>query len=303
MNLKFAAIDIGSNAIRLLISNVVETKKKPAFRKDSFIRVPLRLGDDVFLRHKISDKKVELLIKTMAGFRNLMEVYGVKGYMACATSAMREAANGREVIQKIKKEAGINISIIDGQLEAEILYSNQVEFMEKKTPYLYIDVGGGSTEVSLFSEGKIKASNSFNIGTIRLLKKQITKSEMEYMKHWIEDHVKNYKRLIAIGSGGNINKIYRLSGKEDFKLLSVEKIKDIYHMVKDYSQDERIVMLGLKPDRADVILPAADIFLQVMKAAGINKILVPKLGLVDGILKIVYNNYKTKKTYNRVIGK
>lgn len=293
--MKFAAIDIGSNAVRLLVSNVFETGNTTFFKKDSLYRVPLRLGDDAFIRHKISEEKASKLVKTMMAFRHLMEVYQPADYLGCATSAMREAENGQEIIEKIKKQADITIEIIDGKREAELLYANHIaEDLNKEKSYLYVDVGGGSTEVTLFSNNKTVTSSSFNIGTVRILHNLVSKSDWKNLKKWLKEHIIDYQPLSAIGSGGNINTIFELSREKEGKPLSFKKLKKIYDFIRSYSLDERITLLGLKPDRADVIIPASEIYLSILQWANISKIYIPQIGLSDGIIHILYEKYKSK---------
>ncbi|HEY0667992.1 MAG TPA: exopolyphosphatase [Sphingobacteriaceae bacterium] len=286
--MRFAAIDIGSNAVRLLIAEVVFGADEPWFKKSTLIRVPLRLGDDAFLDKKISDHKTEDLIKTMVAFRNLMDVYKVSDYMACATSAMREAANGKAIVNRIKKSANIDLEIIAGQREANIIYSSHIEqHLDRKKNYLYIDVGGGSTELSIFSANKLVASRSFDIGTIRILDNQDKDETWKEMKEWIRQHGKAHKNLIGIGTGGNINKLFKMSEEKDNTPLGILKIQAMFRELNSYSLKERISVLGLNPDRADVIVPACEIYLAVMKWAGVKQIFVPKVGLVDGIIQLL----------------
>jgi len=294
--LKFASIDIGSNAIRLLFCNVIEQQgKDPIFKKNSLIRIPLRLGEDSFSKKEISADKVNKLVKTMQAFKKLIEVHEVLAYKACATSAMREARNGSEIIKKVKEESGIDIEIIDGKTEAEIIYSNHIErLLNDKQPYLYIDVGGGSTELTLFHKGKFLDSHSFNIGTIRLLQNQIVKADWDEMKDWIKSATYSCNSILGIGSGGNINKIVNMVKKKDYRNINFDKLHDFYKYIKTVNYEDRIRILGLNPDRADVIEPAAEIFLFVMKTARIEKIYVPQIGMSDGIVHLLYETYKAK---------
>lgn len=292
--MRYAAIDIGSNAVRLLISDISKNGGDYSFNKDTLVRVPLRLGDDAFLDHEISDKKAGLLIKTMSAFRNLMDAYEVKDYMACATSAMREANNGPDLVKRIK-EVGVDLQIIDGEEEAKIIYSNQlVNKLDVKKTYLYIDVGGGSTELSILDKGKVKASQSFNIGTIRILDNQDKEETWIDMKKWIREQTKEFKNVIGVGSGGNINKLFSLSNEKPDSLLSFDKLKALSDYLNSYSLKERITVLGLKPDRADVIIPACLIFISVMKWGKLKKIAVPRIGLVDGVIQtLIDKNLKS----------
>jgi exopolyphosphatase/guanosine-5'-triphosphate,3'-diphosphate pyrophosphatase len=294
--MKLAAIDIGSNAVRLLLCQVIETNPKPVFKKIELVRVPIRLGEDAFTEKKVSLNKIERLVKTMKAFKLLIDVFDCEGYMACATSAMRESENGSEVIARVKKEADINIEIIDGHTEAKIIYTNHIaEELSNNFHYLYIDVGGGSTELTLFGDDKIIASRSFNIGTIRLLHDKVSKEIWDDMKNWIESNSITGIPLQAIGSGGNINKIYKLAYGKETKPMSAKKIKEIADHIAEFSYEERIIKLGLNEDRADVILPAAKIFLTVMKTAGIDKIVVPQTGLSDGLIHVLYEKLLISK--------
>ena len=290
--MKFASIDIGSNAVRLLLCSVVEKQGEPLFKKNELVRIPLRLGEDAFVHKKISDEKADKLVKTMQAFRLLMDVFGAVDYRACATSAMREASNGAELMARVRLEANIHLEIIDGRTEAEIIYANHIaEHLNHDSSYLYIDVGGGSTELTIFSDNKYVYSQSFNIGTIRLLHNTVSKEHWNDFKETVRNITKNYKPMIAIGSGGNINKIYKILKKKDGKSLPYEKIKELSDHLTGFSLEERISQLGLNPDRADVILPAAKIFLSVMKNADIKEIIVPQIGLSDGIVHLLYEKY------------
>jgi exopolyphosphatase/guanosine-5'-triphosphate,3'-diphosphate pyrophosphatase len=283
--MRFAAIDIGSNAVRLLIANIIESEDGYSFKKDTLIRIPLRLGDDAFQLNKLSEKKIKELSLTMMAFKNLMDVFKVKHYQAYATSAMRESKNGLDVVKRIKTETGVKIEIISGDKEAAIIYSSHFEeTLDPKKNYLYIDVGGGSTELSIFAKGKLIASESFNIGTIRMLDNKDQESEWERMRNYIKEHGKLLKPLFAIGTGGNINKLHRLSGEKDDVPLTYTKIKSLYNYLNGFSLKERIQLLDLNQDRADVIIPASEIFLTIMKWANIKQIYVPKVGLVDGVI-------------------
>ncbi len=290
--MKFASIDIGSNAVRLLLCSVIETGGEPLFKKNELVRIPIRLGEDSFVHKHISEEKIQSLIKTMHAFRLIMEVFGAVDYRACATSAMREASNGAEIIERVKREAGISIEIIHGKVEAEIIYSNHIaEHLEHDSSYLYIDVGGGSTELTLFSGGEIVFSQSFNIGTIRLLHGTVSKEHWSDFKETVRSITKNYRPLKAIGSGGNINKIYKTLKKKEGKSLQYEKIKEYSDYLNSFTLEQRITQLGLNSDRADVILPAAKIFLSVMKYANIDEIIVPQIGLSDGIVHLLYEKH------------
>jgi exopolyphosphatase/guanosine-5'-triphosphate,3'-diphosphate pyrophosphatase len=291
--LRYGAIDIGSNAVRLLIADIKENDGTVSFKKNTLIRVPVRLGDDAFLNHHISDKKANDLIKTMQAFRNLMDVYKVGEYMACATSAMREARNGAEVVKQIKEQADINIEIVQGQVEAKIIYASHAEQnIDKTKNYLYIDVGGGSTELSLFSSGDLVASKSFNIGTIRILDNQDTEETWNNMREFLREHTRHFKGVFGIGTGGNINKLYKLSEEKNNAPMTFGKLKSLYDYLDSFSLKDRINVLGLNQDRADVIIPACEIYLSVMKWAGIKNIYVPTVGMVDGIIQtLIDENY------------
>lgn len=286
--LRYAAIDIGSNAVRLLIADITQSDKGNSYKKNTLVRVPLRLGDDAFLDQKISPKKTEELLKTMVAFKNLMDVYHVSAYLACATSAMREAENGNEIIKKVKKVANIDLEIIEGQREANIIYSNHIEQnLDSKKSYLYIDVGGGSTELSIFVNKQPLASKSFNIGTIRILDNQDKDETWNEMKDWVKLNTKDLKNLAGIGTGGNINKLFRMSGEKDDLPLTYQKLKEMYNELNAYSLKERISILKLNQDRADVIVPACEIYLTLLKWTGIKQVYVPKVGMVDGIINLL----------------
>lgn len=293
--MRYAAIDIGSNAVRLLIADIIENNGSVSFKKNTLIRVPLRLGDDAFLQQYISDKKAADLVKTMHAFRGLMDVYKVVAYKAYATSAMREAKNGQEVVDKVRDEANIDLQIIHGQKEAKIIYASHAEDnIDKSKNYLYIDVGGGSTELSLFSAGDLVASKSFNIGTIRILDNQDKDETWDEMRDFIREHTRQFKALSGIGTGGNINKLYKLAEEKDNAPLTFTKLKSLSAYLNSFSLKDRINVLGLNQDRADVIIPACDIYLAVMKWAGIKAIYVPSVGMVDGIIQRLIDKNITK---------
>ncbi|MFD0993070.1 Ppx/GppA phosphatase family protein [Tenacibaculum geojense] len=289
---KYGAIDVGSNAIRLLIANVIEEKdKEPKFKKSSLIRVPIRLGADVFVDGKISDSNKNRMLDAMKAFNLLMSVHGVERYKACATSAMREAENGQEVSTEILEKTGINIDIIDGKKEAAIIsFTDLNNLINSDDTYLYVDVGGGSTEFTVFSKGKIINSKSFKIGTVRLINnsKEKNKKIFKKVEEWIKTNTKDLKRISLIGSGGNINKIFKMSGREIGKPISYIYLNAQYQFLKKMSYSERISELSLNPDRADVIVPATKIYLSAMKWSNARKIYVPKIGLSDGIIKSLY---------------
>ena len=293
--MRYAAIDIGSNAVRMLIADIIENNGSVSFKKTTLIRVPLRLGDDAFLNKHLSDKKANDLVKTMHAFRSLMDVYKVVDYRACATSAMREAKNGAEVVKRIKEEADLDLEIIHGEVEAKIIYASHAEQeIDKTKNYLYIDVGGGSTELSLFSAGMLVASQSFNIGTIRILDNQDTEETWNDMREFLREHTRHHKSISGIGTGGNINKLYRLSDEKDKQPLSFAKLKSLYNYLESFSLKDRINVLGLNQDRADVIIPASEIYLAVMKWGGIKHIYVPSVGMVDGIIQTLIDKNLAK---------
>jgi exopolyphosphatase/guanosine-5'-triphosphate,3'-diphosphate pyrophosphatase len=294
--LKFAAIDIGSNAVRLLFCNVIADSGAPVFKKAELIRVPIRLGEDSFIKGKISARKEEKLVTAMKAFRYLIDAYDALDYRACATSAMRDADNRWDIIDRIRKEAGLRVEIIDGKTEADLIYANHIaEFLDKSNSYLYIDVGGGSTEITLFSKNKVVASQSFNIGTIRMLHGQVEKEYWNYFKKWVKEVTSGFRPLVAIGSGGNINKIFKMLRRKEGKPVSITKLRSLYELMEAYSYEDRIKKMGLNPDRADVIMPAARIFLTVMKNAEIEKIYVPEIGLSDGIVHELYEKHRQKQ--------
>lgn len=293
--MKFAAIDIGSNAVRLLLTRVIENNGQNLFKKESLIRIPIRLGIDSFTKTKISEEKITRLISTMKGFKNLIEAYQPIEFRACATAAMREAQNKNEIVKAIKEESDIDVEIIDGRREAEIIFANHIEkSLTKENAYLYIDVGGGSTELTLFSEKESIASKSFDIGTIRILKNLVSRENWDSMKQWVKKNVKKTNPTSAIGSGGNINKIFRISRKKEGKPISKKNMKKIYDFLKSYTWEERINVLKLRPDRADVIIPASKIYISIMKWAKIDKMYVPQIGLSDGLIHIMYDKHKQK---------
>lgn len=287
---KYAAIDIGSNAMRLLITNIVEQEGKEAqFNKNSLVRVPIRLGQDSFTIGKISKVNIERMIDAMIAFRLLMKVHKVEKYMAFATSAMREAENSKEVIAIVKKKSGVNIEIIDGKKEATIIASTDLNnLLKTDNTYLYVDVGGGSTEFSLFSNGRIVVSKSFKVGTVRLLNEIVSEGVWQEMEQWITKNKKTYDEIILIGSGGNINKLFKMSGKMQDKPLSFIYLNSQYTYLNSLTYEQRITELGLNLDRADVIIPATQIYLNAMKWSGARNIYVPKIGLSDGIVKSMY---------------
>ncbi len=289
-----AAIDIGSNAARLLISDVIKGPQgNPEFIKAALVRAPLRLGFEVFDKGEIPLNKVEKIIKTMKSYKLLLDVYEVKHVTACATSAMRDASNGAEIIRKVKAETGIEIRIISGQEEASLIYENHIaEGMTKEESYLYIDVGGGSTELTFFSDGKLVFKESFNIGTIRLLKNQVNESLWDEMREFIKERTKGYHHVTAIGSGGNINKVFSLSKRKEGKPLTLDLLRDYFKEFSNLSINQRMTLYHLREDRADVIVPALLIYINVLRWADADVIYVPKIGLADGLIHTLYEEVK-----------
>lgn len=285
-----AAIDIGTNACRLLISEVIPVEGgQTKFNKLNLIRIPLRLGFDVFETGEISKEKRGMLFQSMKAYSHIMNAYGVTKHIAVATSAMRDAKNRKEIVQKVFLETGINIQIISGDFEASLIYESHIaEKLDQDTNYLYVDVGGGSTELTLISKGQLIFKESFNIGTIRLLKNQVADADWDYMKVTLKEATKDFSRLLAIGTGGNINKVFSLSKRKDGKTLDLDMLKSYYKEFSSCSLEERIQLYQLRKDRADVIVPALLIYTQVMKWASIDEILVPKVGLVDGLIQHLY---------------
>jgi len=284
--LKLAAIDIGSNAARLLITEVIGSKgESPHFNKLNLFRVPIRLGFDVFESKNISSEKTEMLIQTLKSFRHLINAYKITQIKACATSAMRDAENAQKILSIIKKETGLDIEVISGEMEALIVYENHIaEYLDKDHSYMYIDVGGGSTEISIFGNGQLTFNKSFNIGTIRLLKNKIETDDWDEMKEEIKIATKGHKNIIGIGSGGNINKIFSMSKKKDGKPLHIDLLRDYYKELNSFTVSERIINYNLREDRADVIVPALQIYINAMRWVGCEEIYVPKIGLADGLI-------------------
>lgn len=288
---KYGAVDIGSNAIRLLIVSVIEqADKKPIFKKVSLIRVPIRLGEDVFSNGKISQNNISRMIDAMNAFRLLIKTHNIEHYRTCATSAMREATNKDAVVAKVKEHSLMDIEIIDGQEEADIIASTDLKnLIEDNRVFLYVDVGGGSTELTLYKNGMKIASKSLELGTVRLMK--TSKDALwDEMKKWIKRNSRNHNNIAVIGSGGNINTIYKLSGKKIGKPLNYAYLLKYHNYLKSLSFEERIVHLGMNPDRADVVVPASKIYLSAMKWSASKYIYVPKIGLSDGIIRSLYYN-------------
>lgn len=282
---KIAAIDIGSNAMRLLINNVFEYKGVTYYKKVDIVRVPIRLGTEAFKQKQISEHTAKRLLNAMHAYKHLMDAHEISKYRGCATSAMREAENGTKLIQQILQETGIKIEIINGKEEAEIIYANHIEqLIDDKKAYLYVDVGGGSTEVTFFDNGKTIISKSFNIGTIRILNDMVSTPMWQEMKTWLEDNIKG-RDIELIGSGGNINKVAKISRKDPKKPITYDYLNSFFKMLQSHTYEERIVKLDLNPDRADVIIPALTIYTNIMKWTKAKQIYVPKIGLADGIIK------------------
>jgi exopolyphosphatase/guanosine-5'-triphosphate,3'-diphosphate pyrophosphatase len=292
--LKLAAIDIGSNAARLLITEVTEKDNgSPLFNKINLVRVPLRLGIDVFEQGFISKDKANKLVETIKAYKHLISIYEVKHLKACATSAMRDASNAGEILKQVKDTTGINIRIISGSEEASYIYENHIaENLDSDHSYLYIDVGGGSTELTFFAKEKLVFKESFNIGTIRLLKQKVKDEQWESMKNYIKQNTKNFNDIIAIGSGGNINKVFSLSKKKEGKPLHLDLLKDYLKELSSVSLQERMELYKLREDRADVIVPALQIYVNVMRWANVEEIYVPKIGLADGLIHLLYDEVK-----------
>lgn len=292
---KLAGIDLGSNSVRLLISNVIEDGGGiPIFKKSSLTRLPIRLGSDAFGKGSIQEDTIQRLITGMHAYANIMKVHGVEKFRACATSALREAANGEEVIRKVKEETGIQIELISGKEEAKIIFnSGMKELMsDSNRSFLYIDVGGGSTELTLFHKQEVVASRSFKIGTIRLLKEQVQEQTWKEMESWIKEATQGLKDIMMVGSGGNINRVFKLSGRPMGTPLEIDFIENTYHILSDFDAEERILKFDLNPDRADVVTHALKIYCSAMKWAGSEEMMVPKKGLADGMVRHLY---KTKE--------
>lgn len=288
----YAAIDIGSNAVRLLIKSIDrEAVQEKKIKKVMMLRVPLRLGFDVFSIGELSEKKADKLRRLMKAFRQLMKIYDVDDYRACATSAMRDARNGRTIIKKIEKDTGIRIEIIDGQEEARMIYNNHIECMEDRLGnYMYVDVGGGSTEINLLTNGELVWSVSYNIGTVRMLSNAVKEGTWQQMEEELMKVTEGVAAINIIGSGGNINKLFRLADKKDKKLqrLPVSSLQTVYDVLKPLTPEERVEAFSIKQDRADVIVPAAEIFLKIAEVVHAEYIYVPVIGLSDGIIDNLY---------------
>ena len=294
--MKLAAIDIGSNAIRFQVSSVLDNSQHVLFKKLEYVRFPLRLGHDVFSTGRISAKSMEKFRKLMKAYKLLIELYEVDDYMFCATSAMRESENGQELASQVLEELGITIHVIDGNREAELINRAISSYLTDKT-YLHIDVGGGSTELNLYVRGNKIKTRSFKIGSVRVLEHHDSPVMWEDMEHWVRENVKkSYGKVTAVGTGGNISKIFELANKKAGTTISLNKVKDVRAMVDTLTIDDRIYKLQMNPDRADVIIPASDIYIKVMEWAHAASILVPEVGLKDGIMLYLYEkNIRQKK--------
>ena len=284
---KYAAVDIGSNAIRLLIVGVLKTNSVHKYRKISLVRVPIRLGQDVFLFKKISNEKLKLLLNTLKAFKLLMSVHNIDRYKICATSAMRESKNSKEVLKRVRKKLNLDINIISGKDEASIIANVFAKDFNNHKNLLYVDVGGGSTELTIIDKGKIVESKSFKIGTVRILNNLVKKDTWGKYEEWIKKHTKIYNGILTIASGGNANKLLKISGKEIGKPMSIEVIKEIYLELNKYSFEDRVIKLNLSTDRADVIIPATEIYLKSMNFCKSNQIIIPRIGLADGIIRMI----------------
>ena len=286
---KYAAIDIGSNAVRILVTNVVSYKKKTVFLKNALVRVPIRLGQDAFTNGKISDKNIKRMIKSMKAFKLLMEVHEVKDYLAFATSALREAKNGSYLVEKVLKKSGIKIEIIDGKKEAKIISNTNVfDTINKEKTFLYVDIGGGSTEFSVLINGKRNQSKSFKIGTVRMLNLKVEQVTLDEAESWVRRHTLMHERIYLLGTGGNINKLHKIANINDNGPLSYLTLNTLYNQLDALTYEERIVNLGLNPDRSDVILLAAKLFIKILNWSGAKDIYVPKVGLSDGMIRELY---------------
>ena len=292
---KFAAIDIGSNAIRILIANIIQTEHNVVFQKNSLIRSPVRLGEDSFTLGEISPKSLKRFVKTMKAFKLLMNIHGVSHYKAFATSALREANNSSYVIKTVKKKAGIKVEIIDGTKEAEIISNSKIsEFINTQKTFLFVDVGGGSTEFTFINEGNHVVSKSFKIGTVRLINNLIDDRVWIGIENWIKKNSMKYEKITLMGSGGNINKLFKLSNIKEGKPLSKIKLSQLFYQLEKLNYEERVLKFELNPDRADVIVPAARIYLKALEWSGGQKIYVPRFGLSDGMIKYMYKNFNNR---------
>ena len=290
---KYAAIDIGSNAVRVLIANVVEVEQHPPkFMKSSMVRVPIRLGEDSFTVGEISAKNIKRMVKAMKAFKLIMQVNNVTHYMACATSALREANNAHEVVDVVAKKTGIHIDVIDGKREAEIISTTNIfDFIQRDRTFLYVDVGGGSTEFSVLVKGERVASKSFKIGTVRMINNLVSAKVWDEIEAWITEQIEGKGKIALLGSGGNINKLFKLSKVKEGRPLTLIKLNTLYNKLNALSYEERIMQLELNPDRSDVIIPALQIYLKALKWSNSTEVYVPKIGLSDGMIKVLYQEH------------
>ena len=294
--IKFAAIDIGSNAIRLLFTNVIEKNGESYLKKSSLIRVPIRLGADTFMQKMISVEKKNKMLDAMLAFRKLIDIHEVQAYRACATSAMREASNGQELIDQIKKETNIQIDLISGKEEADIIFSNKLtNLLDPNKTYLYVDVGGGSTEITLLSKGKALFSCSFDVGTLKILNNCVPLNEFINIKECLLDICSSQNNIEIIGSGGNINKLFKYASPRKERSLTYHELKELHSLFSSMTYDDLMIKYDMNPDRADVIIPAATIFLSIMEWANSNIIQIPKIGISDGIIHQLYQEYSRPK--------
>ncbi|MBN3662198.1 exopolyphosphatase [Ornithobacterium rhinotracheale] len=289
---KLAAIDIGSNAVRLLVCSIYNEEGRVTFNKTSLVRVPIRLGEDAFVRGEISEENEKRLIQAMTAYKLLMDVHQVQGYSAFATSAMREVKNGKKIVKKIREKAGVDLEIIDGQKEGQIIFETELkEYVNDKNSYLYIDVGGGSTELTVLAHGKVLNTRSFDVGTVRWLNGKVDASYLvKEVKPWVIENCKDLGNIEMIGSGGNINHIFKYSGKK--KALSFTYLNQQRKILSALDFEDRLSIYNMKPDRADVIVPALEIYTSVMKFAKAKKMHVPKIGLADGMVQYMYHHKK-----------
>lgn len=290
---KLAGIDIGSNSVRLLVSNVIESGETIMFKKSSLTRLPIRLGPDAFGEGRISESNLKRLIAGMSAYRKIMEVHGVEKYRACATSALRESKNGIQVVERIYRESGVNIELISGKEEARMIFSSDMigDVAEAHETFLYIDVGGGSTELTLFHKGEICNSRSFKIGTIRLLKDLVKKKRWEEMKEWIQEKTEDFDEVLMVGSGGNINRTFKLAQKRKGETMTLKGLRGIREQILNFDDDQRMIEFDLNPDRTDVLPHALRIYINAMKWAGAEEMIVPKKGLADGIVRFLYREH------------
>lgn len=287
---RYAAIDIGSNAMRVLISNVVISEEhQPKFMKSAMVRVPIRLGEDAFTQGEISERNKKRMVKAMKAFKHIMKINEVNAYMACATSALREANNSKDVVELVKNKTGIAIEVIDGKREAEIISTTNIfESINKNRTFLFIDVGGGSTEFSILVKGERVVAKSFKVGTVRMINNMVNDAIWDEIKAWIVTHTAHYPKLAILGSGGNINKLFKMAGIKEGRPLSLIKINTLYNELNAMTYEDRILKWELNPDRSDVIIPATQIYLKALQWSGASEIYVPKIGLSDGMIKVLY---------------